>query len=294
MRLDLHTHSRHSDGTRAPAWVVRRAAQNGAELVALTDHDTLRGVAEALRAARELSSQAGSQAGLRVVPGVELSARDAAIGEVHVLGWFPAIGEPDDPAIDAIEGAIRSYRDDRLTRGRAIVERLRALGIAIAWEDVTHIADGAPVGRPHIARALQRAGAVESVQEAFDRYLRDDGPAYVARALLDIAGAVRLVHAHGGIAGLAHPTRTRDPQAAVERFAAAGGEAVEVWYRRDGAEQIAHSLGLARRAGLAPTAGSDWHGLHPSEVEPGAVEQPPDAARAFAAICGAALNGAQA
>ena len=290
MRLDLHTHSRHSDGTRAPAWVVRRAAQNGAELIALTDHDTLSGVAEALRAARETSSQTD----LRVVPGVELSARDATIGEVHVLGWFPAISEPDDPAIDAIEGAIRSYRDDRLTRGRAIVERLRALGIAIAWEDVTQIAEGAPVGRPHIARALQRAGAVESVQEAFDRYLRDDGPAYVARALLDIEGAVRLVHAHGGIAGLAHPTRTRNPQAAVERFAAAGGEAVEVWYRRDGAEQIAHSLELARRAGLAPTAGSDWHGLHSSEVEPGAVEQPPDAARAFADICGAALNGARA
>ena len=285
MRLDLHTHSRHSDGVRAPSWVVRRAAQNGAQLIALTDHDTLSGVAEALVASQETD--------LRVIPGVELSARDAAIGEVHVLGWFPAIREPHDPAIDAIEDAIRSYRDDRLTRGRAIVEQLQSLGIAIRWEDVTQIADGAPVGRPHIARALQRAGVVESVQEAFDRYLHDDGPAYVARRLLDIEGAVRLVHAHGGIAGLAHPTRTRDPAAAIERFAAAGGETVEVWYRRDGAEQIAHTLELARRTGLPPTAGSDWHGLHRGEVEPGAVEQPPDAARAFADLCGAALTGAR-
>ena len=286
MRLDLHTHSRHSDGVRAPAWVVRRAAQNGADLIALSDHDTLSGVPEALLAAQETD--------LRVIPGVELSARDAAIGEVHVLGWFPAIREPHDPAINAIEDAIRSYRDDRLTRGRAIVERLHALGIAIRWDEVTQIADGAPVGRPHIAQALQRAGVVESVQEAFDRYLHDDGPAYVARQLLDIESAVRLVHAHGGIAGLAHPTRKRDPAAAIERFAAAGGEAVEVWYRRDGAEQIAHTLELARRTGLAPTAGSDWHGLHRAEVEPGAVEQPPDAARAFADLCGAALNGARA
>ena len=285
MRVDLHTHSRHSDGVHPPAWVVRRAAANGADLIALTDHDTVAGAAEALRAGRET--------GLRVIAGVELGTHDAELGEVHVLGYFAAVTEPDDPALDEIERDIRGYRDDRLTRGRAIVDRLHALNIRIEWAEVERAADGAAVGRPHIARALLRAGVVDSVQEAFDRYLHDGGPAYVARPLLDIEHAMRLIHAHGGIAALAHPTRTRDPEAAINRFADAGGEGVEVWYRRDNPHQVARSLELAQRVGAMPTAGSDWHGLHENEVEPGAVAQPRDGARAFAEACGAALIGAR-
>ena len=285
MRVDLHTHSLHSDGVRTPEWVVRRAAANGASLVALTDHDTLSGVPMALRAGRE--------AGIRVIAGVELGTRNAELGEIHVLGYFPQIAAPDDPALKRIEDIVNGYRDDRLTRGRAIVERLCALGITVEWAEVERIADGAPVGRPHIARALLQAGAVGSVQEAFDRYLHDDGPAYVARRLLDIEHAVALIHTHGGIAGLAHPTRARDAEAAVGRFAAAGGDTVEVWYRNDGPQQAARTLELARHAGLAPTAGSDWHGLHDNEVEPGAVAQPVNGARAFAERCGAISIGAR-
>ena len=285
MRVDLHTHSRHSDGVRAPEWVVGRAAANGAALLALTDHDTLSGVPEALRAGRE--------ADIRVIAGVELGTRNAELGEIHVLGYFPQIAASDDPELERIEGAVRGYRDDRLTRGRAIVERLNTLSVLVEWAEVERIADGAPVGRPHIARALLQAGAVGSVQEAFDRYLHDDGPAYVARRLLDIEHAVALIHDHDGIAGLAHPTRARDAEAAVRRFAAAGGDTIEVWYRNDGPEQVARTLELARRAGLAPTAGSDWHGLHDNEVEPGAVAQPANGARAFAERCGAVPIGAR-
>ena len=285
MRVDLHTHSRHSDGVRTPEWVVRRAAANGASLVALTDHDTLTGVPAALRAGRE--------AGIRVVAGVELGTRNDQLGEIHVLGYFPQITAPDDPALDQIESTVRGYRDDRLTRGRAIVERLKSLNVPVAWAQVEQIADGAPVGRPHIALALHRAGAVASVQEAFDRYLHDDGPAYVARRLLDIEHAVALIHAHDGIAGLAHPTRARDAEAAVQRFTAAGGDTIEVWYRNDSPQQVARSLELARRAALMPTAGSDWHGLHDNEVEPGAVAQPVNGARAFAERCGAIPIGAR-
>lgn len=284
MRVDLHTHSRHSDGARAPEWVIRRAAANGASLIALTDHDTLTGVPEALRAGRD--------AGLRVLAGVELGTRDDELGEIHVLGYFPQITAPDDPALDRIQSAVRGYHDDRLTRGRAIVERLKALDLPIAWNQVEQIADSAPVGRPHIARALLQIGAVASVQEAFDRYLHDDGPAYVARRLLNIEHAVALIHAHHGLAGLAHPTRARDPEAAARRFAAAGGDAIEVWYRNDSPQQVARTLDLAHRTALTPTAGSDWHGLHANEIEPGAAAQPQNAARAFAQRCGAAPIGA--
>ncbi len=285
MRVDLHTHSRHSDGVRTPEWVVGRAAANGAALLALTDHDTLSGVPAALRAGRE--------AGIRVIAGVELGTRNAELGEIHVLGYFPQITAPDDPELERIEDAVRGYRDDRLARGRAIVERLNTLNIPVEWAEVERIADGAPVGRPHIARALLQTGVVGSAQEAFDRYLHDDGPAYVARRLLDIEHAVALIHTHGGIAGLAHPTRARDAEAAVGCFAAAGGDTVEVWYRNDGPEQVARTLELARRAGLAPTAGSDWHGLHENEIEPGAVAQPVNGARAFAERCGAIPIGAR-
>ena len=285
MRVDLHTHSRHSDGVKSPAWVVGRAAANGADLLALTDHDTLQGIPEALREARRL--------GLRLIAGVELGTRNGELGELHVLGWFPHIQQPDDLVLAELETVLADYRDDRLTRGRAMQQRLSDLGLTLTWEQIERIADGAPVGRPHLARALVEAGHVESVQEAFDRYLHDEGPAYVARRLLDVEHAVRLIHARSGIAGLAHPTRARDPEAAVQRFAAAGGDAMEVWYRRDNAEQTAHSLRLAEHARLTPTAGSDWHGLHADEVEPGAVAQPLNAARAIADACGAALSGAQ-
>ena len=289
MRVDLHTHSRHSDGLHPPDWVVARAAANGADMLALTDHDTLRGVGSALRAARAAT--------LRLIPGVELSTHNGALGELHVLGYFPQISQPDDPALEQLEAVLSQYRDDRRARGRAIVDRLTALGLPLGWEHVERIAAGAAVGRPHIARALLEAGHVESVQEAFDRYLHNDGPAYVARRLLDLEHAVALIHEHRGIAGLAHPSRARDPETAVERFAAAGGDALEVWYRSDNLQRTARSLALAERAALMPTAGSDWHGLHPREIEPGAVNQPENGAQAFIAacnaVCGAARIGAR-
>ena len=288
MRVDLHTHSLHSDGVRTPEWVVSRAAANGATLLALTDHDTLNGIPAALAA--------GRAAGLRVLPGVELGTRNGELGELHVLGYFPRISEPDDSAIDTIdtiESVLAGYRDDRLTRAGAIVDRLDELGVPVGWERVERIANGAAVGRPHVARALVEAGHVESVQEAFNQYLHDEGPAYVGRALLDLEHAVQLIHEHDGLAGLAHPTRARDTDAAVKRFAAAGGDSIEVWYRDDDAERVAHSLELARQAGLMPTAGSDWHGLHEREIEPGAVAQPTNGAQAFIEACAANRSGAR-
>ncbi len=275
----------HSDGVRTPEWVVGRAAANGATLLALTDHDTLNGIPAALAA--------GRAADLWVLPGIELGTRNGELGELHVLGYFPRISEPDDPAVDTIESVLAGYRDDRLSRAGAIVDRLDEIGVPVGWERVERIANRAAVGRPHIARALVEAGHVASVQEAFNQYLHDDGPAYVGRALLDLEHAVRLIHDHDGLAGLAHPTRARDTDAAVKRFAAAGGDSIEVWYRNDDAERIARSLELAGQAGLMPTAGSDWHGLHEREIEPGAVEQPTNGARAFIEACAATRSGAR-
>lgn len=260
-RLDLHTHSTCSDGTKPPEWVVQQAAANGAELVALTDHDTLAGVLAAQSAARQIA--------IDVIAGVEISVNDPDIGELHVLGYFA----PDAP-LEELEQQLTRYRDERKSRARRTVERLRALGMPIEYESVVRIAGSASIGRPHIARALVDAGHVESVQEAFDRYLRNGGPAYVPRTLLSISDSLDMVHRTGGFSSLAHPTRYDDPVGASQAFAAAGGKGLEIYYRNDSPDEIANGEQLAQRLGLVPTVGSDFHGLHPTELGPGTVPMP--------------------
>ena len=260
-RLDLHTHSTCSDGTKPPDWVVRQAAENGAELIALTDHDTLAGV----QAARIT----GKQHGVDVVAGVEIGVNDPDLGELHVLGYFP-----DGAPLDELERQLAAYREERRSRARRTVDRLEELGLPLDVEDVARIAGGASVGRPHIARALVEAGHVESVQEAFDRYLRNDGPAYVPRTLLSLSESLDMIHGAGGFSSLAHPTRYGDPVGATKAFAAAGGQGLEIYYRNDSPEAIAHGEQLAQRLGLVPTVGSDFHGLHPNELRPATVPLP--------------------
>lgn len=266
-RLDLHSHSTCSDGTKPPQWVVREAAGNGAELMALTDHDTLSGV----RAAQA----EGERLGVSVIAGVEIGVNDPELGELHVLGYFP-----DDAPLVELEHQLTAYRDERRSRARRTVERLDELGLALNYEDVVRIAGDASIGRPHVARALIAAGHVESVQEAFDRYLRNDGPAYIARTLLSLSDSLRMIEDAGGFSSLAHPTRYNHPTEATTAFAAAGGQGLEIYYRSDSPEELANGEQLARRLGLVPTVGSDFHGLHPDELRPATVPMPePEATR---------------
>ena len=260
-RLDLHMHSTCSDGTKPPEWVVQRAAANGAELIALTDHDTLAGV-EAARAE-------GHRQGIDVVAGVEIGVHESGLGELHVLGYFP-----DQAPLNEVEDQLTAFRTDRESRAERTVERLVDLGLDIEYEAVVDIADGAAIGRPHIARALLEAGHVESVQEAFDRYLKNDGPAYVARKLLSLSESIEMIHLVGGFSSLAHPTRYEAGEQAVYAFADSGGDGLEIYYRRDGPEAVAHGLQLAQRLRLTPTVGSDFHGLHADEMQPATVTIP--------------------
>ena len=264
-RLDLHTHSTHSDGTRPPEWVVQQASECGAELLALTDHDTLSGV--------ELAQAEGRRRGVEVIAGVEIGVNDPALGELHVLGYFPA----NAPLAD-LERQLADYRNERQSRARRTVERLSELGLEIDYERVAAIADGASIGRPHIARALVEAGHVESVPDAFNRFLRNDGPAYIPRTLLSLTDSLAMIHAASGFASLAHPTRYDDPTSATIAFAAAGGDGLEIYYRNDGPDEIAHGQQLASKLGLTPTIGSDYHGLHPDEIRPANVPIPDHAA----------------
>jgi predicted metal-dependent phosphoesterase TrpH len=248
MRADLHVHSNASDGTDPPAEVMRRAAQAGLDVVALTDHDTVAGHAQARQAL---------PAPLILVPGMELSARLDG-HSVHLLAY---LFDPDDPDLAA---ETRRIRDDRILRARAMVDRLIDLGVPITWDDVAAIAGSAVVGRPHIARAMAASGAIASPGQAFTPdWIADGGRAYVGRYALDPVRAIALVRSAGGAAVLAHPRADRalavsDPQ--IADLAAAGLVGVEVFHPDQPAAEQASLLGLTRDLGLIATGGSDDHG----------------------------------
>ncbi|MFB7937415.1 PHP domain-containing protein [Streptomyces sp. NPDC056049] len=249
MRIDLHSHSTASDGTDTPAELVRNAAAAGLDVVALTDHDTTRGHAEAIAAAPE---------GLTVVPGAELSCRLDGIG-LHMLAY---LFDPEEPALLAERELVR---DDRVPRARAIVGRLQELGVPVTWEQVARIAGDGSVGRPHVAEALVELGVVPDVSGAFTTaWLADGGRAHVQKHELNPVDAVRLVKAAGGVTVFAHPAAVKRgqvvPESAIAALAAAGLDGIEVDHMDHDAPTRARLRGLAKELGLLVTGSSDYHG----------------------------------
>ena len=256
MRADLHVHSSASDGTDPPAEVMRRAARAGLDVVALTDHDTVAGHAEARRAL------SGPLAPLSLLPGMELSCRLSEPGggqqSLHLLAY---LFDPDHPGLAA---ELSRIRDDRVLRAQAMVRRLADLGVDVSWDQVAAIAGPAVVGRPHIARAMAASGAIASPREAFTRdWIADGGRAYVGRYALDPLRAIRLVHDAGGVTVLAHPRAGRDTRVSDEQIAglaAVGLAGVEVFHPDQSGTERTPLLALASDLGLVATGGSDDHG----------------------------------
>ncbi|MFJ7128102.1 PHP domain-containing protein [Streptomyces sp. NPDC098101] len=249
MRIDLHTHSTASDGTDSPAELVRNAAAAGLDVVALTDHDTTRGHAEAIAALPE---------GLTLVTGAELSCRVDGIG-LHMLAY---LFDPEEPALLAERELVR---DDRVPRARAMVGKLRDLGVPVTWERVARIAGDGSVGRPHVAEALVELGVVPDVSGAFTpEWLADGGRAYVGKHELDPVEAIRLVKAAGGVTVFAHPLAVKRgqvlPEAAIARLAEAGLDGIEVDHMDHDEATRARLRGLAKELGLLTTGSSDYHG----------------------------------
>jgi predicted metal-dependent phosphoesterase TrpH len=241
--VDLHSPSTASDGSRPPRAVVVAARAAGLSAIALTDHDTMAGVAEA--------ADAGRQLGVRVVPGVELSAIDGD-REVHVLGLHIERAA-------ALETMLSEFRESRHARAEQIVAKLNALAIPITFDAVLAQAAGGAIGRPHIARALIAEGWARDSRDAFDRYLGAGKPAYVPKQRLSVAEAVALIHAGSGIAVLAHPGGDGRREI-VERFVALGLDGLEVRHPGHSAEDIARLGALVDFFRLVPSGGSDWHG----------------------------------
>lgn len=241
--VDLHMHSTASDGSRSPAEVVRAAKRASLAAIALTDHDTVSGLAEA--------SRVGAELGIRVVNGVELSAVEGET-ETHLLGLHLR-----DTAV--LERALGELREMRGRRAARIVELLQSHGVQVTLDDVLMQAGAGAIGRPHVARALVADGWATDVRDAFDRYLGAGRPAYVAKDQLGMREAIAMVHAAGGLAILAHPgaggTRER-----IEPLVGLGLDGVEVKHPSHSPQDVARMRACVDQLGLIPSGGSDWHG----------------------------------
>ncbi|MFA5859660.1 MAG: PHP domain-containing protein [Elusimicrobiota bacterium] len=247
--VDLHVHTNYSDGIFAPGKVVGLAKERGLTGFAVTDHDTVRGVEEAL--------SAGVNLGVEVIPGVEISANylKSPEKEVHILGYF--VDWKDEKFVATLE----RFRQVRYERAKSIVSKLNGLSIMISFEDVIKNAGNMnSVGRLHIARALIEKGVVHNVGEAFARYLAPDKPGYVPKDMLSPREAIELILNSKGIPVLAHPQYGASDNESIAEFVGYGLKGIEVWHTKHTKRMIMYFLDLVKKFGLTPTGGSDCHG----------------------------------
>ncbi len=247
--IDLHAHTTASDGDHSPTELVKHAAELGLTAIAVTDHDTTDGVAEALRASADY--------GVEVLPGIELSA-EVDKGQCHILGYGI------DPAAPLLLERLREVRENRGNRNELIVAKLQSFGFDITLDEIRAVAGGDVVARPHFARVMVNKGYVGSMQEAFDVYLAKGAKAYMDRVRLSPEESISLLHTAGGVAILAHPNNMKrdeaDTEAEIVRLQSLGLDGIEARYNLHTPEDTARYLALAERHGLLTTGGSDFHG----------------------------------
>ena len=244
--VDLHSHTTASDGARSPRELVRLAAKHGVRVLAVTDHDSTSGLPEAIDEA--------AHHGIEIVPGLEINC-DVPGAEIHVLGYCV------DWRAEWFEAFLAGQRAERTARVHRIVERLTELGVPLTAEEVFAICKEGSPGRPHVAQAMVNRGYVKSVREAFDRYLRSNGPANVPRRRLTPVDAVAVIRRAHGVPVLAHPGLA-DRDALIPELVQAGLAGIETYYPEHSAGQIEAYRALCRTHDLVATGGSDYHGPH--------------------------------
>ncbi|GMH23670.1 hypothetical protein Nepgr_025513 [Nepenthes gracilis] len=266
--FEMHSHSTCSDGFLSPKALVEKAHQNGVKVLALTDHDTMSGIPEALEAARKY--------GIKIIPGVEISTIYSIIGDsaseepVHILAYYSSCGPV---RFEDLEKFLANIRDGRFPRAKSMVSKLNRLKVPLKWEHVMKIAgSGVAPGRLHVARALVEAGYVENLKQAFARYLYDGGPAYSKGSEPSAEEAILLIRETGGLSVLAHPWALKNPVQIIKRLKEAGLHGIEV-YRSDG--KLAAYSDLADAYGLLKLGGADFHGRGGHDERPlGSVSLP--------------------
>jgi len=252
-QVDLHMHTNLSDGLLTPSELLERVRAVGLKAFAVTDHDTLDGYL----AVRELLAAGDPE----LVTGVELSV-DCHGEDLHLLGYL------FDPNHERLNSELRRFQEERNRRGRLMVQKLEQLGLDVPYDEVLRQASGAAVGRPHVAEAMVRVGVVSGFDEAFKKYIGNDGPAYVPKVKLNPDQAIDLVHGAGGVAVLAHPG-INDMYRYVEELAGMKLDGIEVYHYSHSRRQVKQFKELARRYKLHQSGGSDFHGRHEIEGEIG-------------------------
>jgi hypothetical protein len=262
MRADLHVHSTASDGTLSPSQLVRLAIDSDVSVLAIADHDSVEGIAEATLAAAETT--------LTLIPAVELStvARDGR--DIHLLGYFV---DPDDPSL---LNSLRDLREARLSRAESMVAGLSAAGIPIALDTVLEMSAGGAVGRSHVARALVSAGHADSIAEAFTRFIGRGRPFYVAKDVRSPEQAIDCIRDSGGIAVIAHPGVSKVDDL-LRELVEAGLQGIEAYHADHSAQQRGHYAAMALGLGLLTTGGSDFHGPGAPNARLGGVDIPEEA-----------------
>ena len=260
--VDLHLHTTASDGRLRPTELVDLVAGQGLKVVSVSDHDTTSGLDEACQAAAKYP-------GMRIIPGIELST-DIPGDEIHMLGYF---FDREDAEFQSV---LTRFRRGRLERGRMMVEKLAEYGLHVEWERVQEIAgEGGAVGRPHVALALVEKGYFREPKDAFAEYLGRNGLAYAEREKMTPEEGVRLLARVGGVAVLAHPAQLPDLDQKCAELEAAGLVGMEVHYQMYTPDTVARLLDVAKRHGLIPCGGSDYHGLgNTGEQLPGLLGPP--------------------
>ena len=262
---DLHLHTNASDGVKTPTEVVEFVSKTSLRLFSITDHDTTSGLDEAENAALK-------HAGITFIPGIELSA-EVGRNEIHLTCHFI------DRSNQALQTELTALVKDRETKAEQIVDRLNHLGLPISWNEVIANADGA-IGRPHIARAMLANGYVDSVADAFARYLSPGRPAYVPRRKLAGVHALELVHDAGGVATVAHPRTVPNIDEVLSILTPHGLAGIEVYAEKYGNDMIERYSTLAERFGLIKSGGSDYHANDTrNEILPGMNGPPPGTVR---------------
>lgn len=246
MSVDLHLHSTASDGTLAPAGIVEKAHELHLSAIALTDHDSVAGIQEALNESINLP--------LTFIPGLEMSS-EYGEKDIHILGYFI------DYKQDYLAETLAKLREARANRARIMVERLAENDMAIDFAEVEQCAGGGAIGRPHVAQVLVKQGMVDDISDAFNRFIGRGRPAYVPKHVLTTAQIIDLIHKVGGVASLAHPGTSKVDEPLLRLLKESGLDAVEVWHTDHSADQRRYFKELASRLDLLPTGGSDCHGF---------------------------------
>jgi predicted metal-dependent phosphoesterase TrpH len=253
-RVDLHLHTTYSDGRLTPGELIQIAAEQGIGVIAITDHDTVNGIEPALLATECFPY-------VTVIPGVEINT-DVHQGEVHILGYF--IDYKDQPLLKILE----SLRNSRKARAQKMLDKLGKMGIHIEWERILELADGGSVGRPHIAQALLEGQHVSTLQDAFERYIGRNGPAYAERDRLSPREAVELIAKANGLPVIAHPASINDLEEMIADLKQSGLVGIETYYDNYDKNTIERLSGLAAKYDLIATGGSDFHGFEDDHETP--------------------------